>query len=662
MADRSRWKLGSLLIEGGVTMSTTPGIVPDHGRMIQPYNDTQPSSTIGDLILEWGNTGAWTEVRRWNDVLITEVQQVREPYRDTVYRIEDRRWKWKHVFIHGNYNVKDEAGNTISGTGKTPRELATLLLTELGETGYNVDALPTDANLSPTCNWFYSSAAVELQKLCVYFGAEVHLLANNTIKLIIVGTGALPPSTNLIDPVVTGFDITPRPESIRAYAADTLFDSWLELEPCMPEIGGSTDDDSDVVHIDNISFKPTAGWETCDIENFMAVQLKTAVDASQTIATASDATKRLMKKRVEHCKRYLWKMFRIKRFAGGATKPPGYRTDVDSESDPWPDVTDMRLLLPLETTRLQTGLDEFGKQRKLPAELAGSFREHERTGDSNTSRLTIWSYGFRIDTKNGYIYTNRPCYRLTPIVHEFADNAAMLAGTGYTYTQEDLDCKNVFKVSDADALYKGLWRITDLSPLTFTAANEVSYGFYPPILKLRTAYGLKQTVYGPRYHQAFTKAITGATTGAGMESIARTNIRRTVIESYTSDYYDLATVGSPFDSKTTVDTRLESEIDEYKRKYDTTIDPQSGRYSVPYSQNTDGIVRQVSWSSGPEEDFVQVVSVGFEHDYGQKPALQKAKEALRESQDRTAIANFSLQQNRFVDWDSDPRSNMIAEA
>ena len=149
MADRARWKYGSLLIEGHVSMACSPGVIPDQGRMIQPQGTTQPTSAIADLILEWGNTGTWAEVRRWKNCSIVRLEQTHEPYKDTVYTIQDRRWRWKHKFVNGSYNVKDETGTAIGSTLKNAREIATLLLNALGETGYDVTAIPTTASVAP---------------------------------------------------------------------------------------------------------------------------------------------------------------------------------------------------------------------------------------------------------------------------------------------------------------------------------------------------------------------------------------------------------------------------------------------------------------------------------------------------------------------------------
>jgi len=652
MASQARWKFGSLIIQGGVRMSVTPGIMPDQGIMTQPYNDTQPTNTIADLILEWGSDDdGWEEVRRWHDCLIVSVQNTHQPYRDTVYTIVDRRWKWKLPIVHGSYNVRDEAGERIYSTLKHPQQLAQILLTAMGEISPDFTALPTDVDLAPEVTWLYSSAAVELQKLCQYLSFDVHLLRDNTIRLIEKGNGSLPPDTNLIDPVVAGIDIIPRPEAIAAYAGETLFDSWLELEPCMPEIGGSVDDDSDVKHIDDISFKPSVGWAVVDVEKFSALLRYALAERGETMETITETTKEIVRKRTDHCKRYLWKMFRIKRFAGGAKKPPGYDTDINPESDPeaapedrlFPDITDMTLILPLESTRLQSGEDEAGKYRRLPAEIAGSFHSYDSLGAQNQPKYTNWTYGFRMDVKNGYVFTNRPCYRITPIVHVFDSLVDLYDGVGYTYSQQDVDCKNLFaRYEDGEIV--GKLKLTEFPvPDTTGSAFELINpgGAYPPILALRTGYGVRQSGYGVRYHHRYSSPVPSPTTGTGTEYIRRSNVQRLVIENYTQDYKDLSVRGTEYDNKTAVEARLSDEIVEYSKRYATPISPQSGRFSVPYNQNTDGIVQQITYEAGPEQPFEQIVSVGFEHDVGQKPSEQRLSEETRKRADRKEMERFT---------------------
>ena len=620
MPDRARWSFGGLLIQGGARMTCTPGVVPDNGVMVQPRNDTQPSAVIGDLVLEWGNTGTWAEVRRWVNATISNVDQQDGRFLDTAYTVKDRRWRWKFPFIHGSYNVHDEKGTRVASTEKNPRELATLLLVALGETGYDVSLLPTTVDLAPEVSWLYASAAVELQKLCELFGADPHLLKNNTIAIKLRGTGITPSSTNLEKPVTAGIALQSVPEKIRAFAGDTLFDSWLELEPVAPEIDGGVTD-SNVKLLNDLSFMPVGGWGSTDAERFMGVR-----------GGSDEYTKKLR----AHCQKYIWRMFRIKGFAAPATKPPGYDVDLNPDtSAPWPDVTEMKLLLPLLNTRLLSGLDESGKFRRLPAELAGSFASHEHLGAQNLPRYSIWTYGFTIDVNNGYVFTNQPCFRKAPVIYAYSNSAARMAGTGYTVTQTDCAEVNLFRDLDTGLV----WRATTTAP-SFSA--ELA-GLRPPILYLRTGYGVRKDLYGSRYHHAWTIS-SGVSNGSGIEALRKTEYQRQVIENYTSDYVDLSVTGAEYDNKATVETSLHAAADEYLFKYQPTLQPQTGRYVVPYDINTDGRVSQISWEAGAEQAFIQVVSVGGEHDRGQVTAYKKLQSEMDKKRQEQDLLKFTGQQ------------------
>ena len=622
MADRARWKYGSLLIEGHVSMACSPGVIPDQGRMIQPQGTTQPTSAIADLILEWGNTGTWAEVRRWKNCSIVRLEQTHEPYKDTVYTIQDRRWRWKHKFVNGSYNVKDETGTAIGSTLKNAREIATLLLNALGETGYDVTAIPTTASVAPEVHWIYASAADELNKLCGLFGAQVHLRAANTIKLVVNGVGTIPPSTNLIEPVAAGIAFEQPPEKIRAYGSETLFDSWLMLEAVCPEFGGSTAVDSDVKLVDNLSFKPTAGWGNVDPERFLEV-----------VGANDVETKKLR----AHCEKFMWRMFRIKGFAGLVTKPPGYDAETDPETgSPYPAVTNMKLLLPLHPTRLQAGIDETGKYVRNPAELAGSFRSADYLGAENLPKYALWKFGFRMDVNNGYVYTNRPCFRSKGYTWEYATPAAMTAGTGYTPTATDLAEGAIFHTVSDDTF----WRLTGLGPATFVATSN---SVFPPVLYLRTGYGIRKEMYGVRLHHGYELS-TGVSNGTGTEPVRKTELQRLVIENYTLDYADFTSRGAEYDNKTAIEASLSAACTQYAQRYIPSVQPQTGNYCIPYSQDTDGLVAQVTWEAGAESDFVQSVSVILNHDRSQKPADQRAAEEKRQREDRLNNQQFGQAQ------------------
>lgn len=615
--NRARALFDGNLVGVSMSMAVTPGIVPDNGTIVYATNTTQPSNNIGDLVLQWGNdTDGWSTVRTWVDCHLARADRQKKRYDDIVYTVRDRRWRWQHRYINGVYNVRDEKDSLITATQKTPQELATLLLEALGESSFDVTAFSTVADDAPAVQWLYANAATELSKLAQRFGLDVHLLSDNTVKMVQRGTGTVPGTTNLIEPVQATLALEQPPETIRAYCSATEFESWLKLTPCAPELDGTVED------LDDLSFMPLAGWERTDPVAFLDVN--GATDAETT---------RLR----EHCKRYIWRMFRVSGFAGGATKPPGYDAD---EGGSLPAVTNMKLLAPFQPNRLQTGLDENGKYRRLPAELAGSFSQLDTIDPHSVPKYTLWTDGFRIDGNNGYVYTNRPCYRLPIPVHTYANSAARIAFTGYTPTQEDFDSKSLFV--DADTL--NYWRIAAYNPsgpiVTWESAVE---SISPPILALRCAYGLREANYGNRYHHGYDHT-TGATNGSGDAAIRVPWTNRIVIEEYTSDYSDLAATGTEFDNKTAVEAILQAAAEAEALNYLPTLQPQTGRYHTPFTIDTDGKVQQVSYSAGAELEFVQTVSVNFEHVRNQLPRDEEMRARTARNELKQDLSEFGQKQ------------------
>ncbi len=127
-----------------------------------------------------------------------------------------------------------------------------LLLQKLGETGFDVSAMPTDAQLAPPIEWDFTPAAKQLQDLVSMFGCDVHLLPNDTVAILREGTGSLSPSTGLTTDPEVGLSISDAPDKVGAYAGSTQFESWLELEPIMYEYP-----DGKVVLLEDSTLKPS---------------------------------------------------------------------------------------------------------------------------------------------------------------------------------------------------------------------------------------------------------------------------------------------------------------------------------------------------------------------------------------------------------------------
>jgi len=383
MPDQGTAKWNGLIVEEYAKMSRSKGVQPDTGEIVFARGATQPSNANGILAFFYGGV----QVDEFRDCRISLVEDATTAWKQWRYTVRDRRWKWKYPRIDGRYNVRDDDNSVVPGTAKNARELATLLLQALGETGFDVSALPTDANLAPSVDWDFTPAAQQLQELVALFGCDVHLLPNNTVSILREGTGTLPPSTGLQMDAEVGLTITDAPDKVGAYAGNTQFESWLELEPVMYEYPTGQ-----VVLLEDSALKPAGGWGVCDLEACLAV------------ATTEVDTKLQQRKR-QQARDYLYRLWRPRKFAGTATKPPGY-TGAS--------VTDMRLILPLIPTRLIPGENTpAGEKVMAPPELIGEFFDDTYQRNRNAVNLRkLEPNEFSIDGARGHIRTSMPMYRI----------------------------------------------------------------------------------------------------------------------------------------------------------------------------------------------------------------------------------------------------------
>lgn len=180
----------------------------------------------------------------------------------------DRRWKWQWGEVKGHYNDPQPDGTYRNE--KTPRELATILLTAMNETGFDVGRLPNDTR--PEYRWDGENPATELDGLCAQHGCVVCLnWLTNKVEIWPVGDGlALPVAAT--DGQSYAPVLPPQPSKIKTEAGETLFQATFATEP----VGQDTD--GRWKHIDSLSYRPANGWSPSQLgSNFEAVIPDTAV-------------------------------------------------------------------------------------------------------------------------------------------------------------------------------------------------------------------------------------------------------------------------------------------------------------------------------------------------------------------------------------------------
>lgn len=213
---------GNTLISRGFDFTFAPGIQPSvcllytvpHTANL-PQVDTLTISTQGDVSLSF------------RDCLLEDPKlSANQSGQIWQLPIKDRRWKWQYGEIYGHYN-KSEKNGTYTRE-RTPRQLASILLDGMNETGYDVSRLPNDVR--PERRWDGATPAVELDSLCEALGCVVVLNPfTDRVEIWPVGQGLpLPNGTT------TGKAYTPilpaRPSRVRVESGETLFQATWSTE------------------------------------------------------------------------------------------------------------------------------------------------------------------------------------------------------------------------------------------------------------------------------------------------------------------------------------------------------------------------------------------------------------------------------------------------
>ncbi|MBL8867082.1 MAG: hypothetical protein JNK93_16105, partial [Planctomycetia bacterium] len=184
----------------------------------------------------------------------------------------DRRWRWAFGSISGTYNLKDDKGNLVPWTARTPTQLARLCLEAMGERGYLIDlpdgigadqldqtndnpapgqmTPPTGTN--PLIEWVDEVPAQALARLCDRFGRR--LIFDPVRDIVVIarpGDGAeLPVDIFLMPNISYGVEAHEKPRGVGVVGDKVKYQMRLKLVPVGLEWDGR------IVPIEELSYRP----------------------------------------------------------------------------------------------------------------------------------------------------------------------------------------------------------------------------------------------------------------------------------------------------------------------------------------------------------------------------------------------------------------------
>lgn len=241
------------LYEASGTLAT--GISPSTFTLTVEARSFTPR--IGPLVLSYGGKSIV-----FRDCVVDRAESVIGGDGYEVWRLTilDRRWKWRNTGkISGYYNAR-LGGEIVAKTKKHARDMVKLCLAAMGERGADYSLVPTTAY--PEVSWDYEQPAEALAKLCDQLRMVVVLGTDDRVSIQPINYGPKLPQLPSLESYGTSIDPPEQPDSIVVVGGYTRFNGWWELEAVGLEPNG------DIKLIDDLSYKPEAGWTAIDIQRF----------------------------------------------------------------------------------------------------------------------------------------------------------------------------------------------------------------------------------------------------------------------------------------------------------------------------------------------------------------------------------------------------------
>lgn len=290
-----------------------------------------------------------------------------------VVQILDRRWRWRDFGrIRGEYNIHPTDKRDKIKREKTPRELAAMCFKAMGETGFDVSALPVDSR--PYVLWD-GPPAIALQEICDECGCRVVLRINGKAAIVRLGVGQSLPDGFDVEADSFAYDPPEMPGEFVFLAGNTQWQADLELEAV------GLDNDGKIKLIKDLSYKPKYGGPPFGLES------------PPRFPGILKVTDRLL------AEESIFRMYRIKTpFTFGKEK-----------------VDDLERILPIEQQLLET-TTVLGKSERKPAVVYGAFDNNGESYRASTAK-TVWLNGvqhaqypgsFAIDEVHGLVRFSDP--------------------------------------------------------------------------------------------------------------------------------------------------------------------------------------------------------------------------------------------------------------
>lgn len=244
--------------------TASQGIAPGICTIEMPQELVGGLAQQGDLTFRYGDSSVtlyscvadFANVDRGGGGFIARVQ------------ILDRRWAWRFGYVSGHYNLPAPGPNTAGGidpgdgttpvsirpdTNTDPQTLASLCLTAMGETLYDVSALPNTSR--PEVHWSFDNPAEALESLCESLGCRVVLdLSTNGVRIVAIGEGDDLPA-GPAQWVSEGVNPPELPSSLIFVAGQTVQQGFIPLTA----VGRDTD--GSIKPIAKLSYAPSqTGW------------------------------------------------------------------------------------------------------------------------------------------------------------------------------------------------------------------------------------------------------------------------------------------------------------------------------------------------------------------------------------------------------------------